>query len=108
MDVRVELSMGIFRWIINRGVSVEELIQLSRQNYHKDHIRRKLSVKVVISSDTQTCAHMTHTHTHTHTHIYIYICVCVCVYIYIYIATFAGNGHGNTSSYPGRDWLHFT
>ena len=20
----------------------------------------------------------------------------------------AGNGHGNTSSNPGRDWLHFT
>ena len=24
------------------------------------------------------------------------------------IVIFAGNGHGDTSSNPGRDWLHFT
>ena len=43
-------------------------------------------------------------------YIYIYI------YIYIYVKKGArgtmvivmGNGHGNTSSNPGRDWLHFT
>ena len=42
--------------------------------------------------------------------IYIY------VYIYIYMkgdrrgvmVIVIGNGHGNTSSNPGRDWLHFT
>ena len=41
-----------------------------------------------------------------------------CPYIYIYIFIFGGahgvmvivvgNGHGDTSSNPGRDWLHFT
>ena len=38
------------------------------------------------------------------------------IYIYIYIYGGArgvmvivkGNGHGDTSSNPGRDWLHFT
>ena len=45
----------------------------------------------------------THTHTHTHTHIiYIYI------YIYGVMVTIAGNVHGDSSSKPGRDCLHFT
>ena len=33
------------------------------------------------------------------------------IYIYIYIyamVTVVGDGHGDTSSNPGRDWLHFT
>ena len=35
-----------------------------------------------------------HTYTHTHTRGVMVIVV--------------GNGHGDTSSNPGRDWLHFT
>ena len=37
------------------------------------------------------------------------------IYIYIYLGSahgvmviIVGNGHGDTSSNPGRDWLHFT
>ena len=26
----------------------------------------------------------------------------------IFIKKFVGNGHGDTNSNPGRDWLHFT
>ena len=64
----------------------------------------------------------THTHTHTHTHIYV---VCI-IYIKQFILAsgfsnfflmggtrgvmviIVGNGHGDTSSNPGRDWLPFT
>ena len=52
----------------------------------------------------------------------IYMCVCVCVCVnnlrkinrYVFggarrvMAIVVGNGHGDTSSNPGRDWLHFT
>ena len=71
-------------------------------------------------------------------YIYIYVCVCVCVCVCVYacvcVCVFAslcsnvlgkirnpfiggasgvmgivtGYGHGDTSSIPGQDWLHFT
>ena len=43
----------------------------------------------------------THKYTHTHTHIYIYIYNGLMVIV-------VGNGHGDTSSNLGQDWLHFT
>ena len=35
---------------------------------------------------------------------------CVCIYIYAHgvMVIVVGNGHGDTSSNPGWDWLHFT
>ena len=42
-------------------------------------------------------------HTHTYIHTYIHHGGARGVVVIV-----VGNGHGDTSSNPGRDWLHFT
>ena len=63
------------------------------------------------------------THTHMKLEIYLYNTIIhICTYMYYSIIEIyfwlhgahgemvivVGNGHGDTSSNPGRDWLHFT
>ena len=77
-----------------------------------EHLSLSLYIYIYIKSDkliwTELLFKYTHAHTHTHTHTHTYI------YIYIYgsargvMVIVVGNGHGDTSSNPGRDWLHFT
>ena len=50
-----------------------------------------------------------------HMHIFSYEHTEICVWINIYfggacgvMVIVVGNGHGDTSSNPERDWLHFT
>ena len=48
---------------------------------------------------------------HGHPHYkYIYVCVCVCILAGArgVMVIIVGNEHSDTSSNPGRDWLHFT
>ena len=55
----------------------------------------------------------------THKHTYIWVCLCVFTYTLSISYYFSGGArgamvivagyrHGDTSSNPGRDWLHFT
>ena len=78
-------------------------------NFTPDSVRFMQDRKELIVSQLSLSLSLSPTHTHTHTHIYIYI------YLYIYkggahgvMVIVLGNGHGDTSSNPGRDWLYFT
>ena len=48
-----------------------------------------------------------HTHASIYTHTYKHTNICTHTHTYIYIDRYI-YGHGDTSSNPGRDWLHFT
>ena len=91
-----------------------------------------MCIDVCVYRHVYNWAH-THTHTHIHTHTHR---IQTYIYIYIYILSYmqktcaetgvcqglltpiggargvivivVGNGHGDTSSNPEREWLHFT
>ena len=49
---------------------------------------------------------LTYTHTHTHTH--TRVCIHTSRGVHDIMVVTIENGHGETSSNPGQDWLHFT
>ena len=99
--------------------------QLLNIQHYKVRIKGKWSNpgKGVVHSPTPQCSSYCkgslRVANFTYIYIYIYIKILMNIYIYIYIFIYiiegahgvmvivAGNGYGDTSSNPGRDWLHF-
>ena len=63
--------------------------------------------KWIVTSDHSICILLNMLHMYTYTQMYN-VCPLIITIACGVMVIITGYGHGDTSSNPGRDWLHFT